>query len=118
LITEKLNKSMLDNENHEIINKHLSNSNIIYPASRKFSATEIKNKKNFNFLTGYDFSYEDKKCKENIFSEIECSNGIYVDTERYFGRKENLISKAKNFVLQTKYIFIKISLNLYNNCIG
>jgi hypothetical protein len=102
LITEKLNKSMIDEENHEIINKHLSNSNIIYPVSRKLSAIEMKNNRNFNFITGYDLSYEDKKCKENLYSEFECSNGINVDTERYFGRKDNLISKAKNFVLQTK----------------
>jgi hypothetical protein len=63
---------------------------------------EMRNKRNFNFLTGYEFTYEDEKGKEKYFSEIEGSNCVYVDTERFFGRKENLISKAKNFVLQTK----------------
>ena len=56
-------------------------------------------KKNF-YMTGYDFraGYE----KNNLFKEIDKPLTAYIDTERYFGCRENLITKAKNIALQTK----------------
>jgi hypothetical protein len=59
---------------------------------------EIK-KKNF-YMTGFDFRASNEK--NNLFKEIDKPLTAYIDTERYFGCKGNLITKAKNIALQTK----------------